>query len=269
MTAATLITPLRKRKKTDGKLYTRPAEIEDRLRQFNTLARDELSARCRIQDASDPKYVPSECLVYLVREHRSRPMDACSEVLYKTLLERVLQSLPTGYGDNGETVRSFESSVGDIGREWFLTMVMEDRIEYVEDLDIYEIRFAKALKTLRMDAFRHVKRTEKETERIEIDAETGDISPEVERAAGSFDPFEVHKLDDPFYLSRLYQAIDNLPPVQKAIIEMDRNNIPDESKDSNVVTQSAVLRKTPKTIRTHRALALSALREGLTKGEPR
>ena len=266
--AGTLITPLRKRRKTDGTLYTRPPEIEDRLRELNTLARDELCVRCGIHEPNDPKYVPSECLLYLVREHRSRPMDACSEVLYKTLLERVIQSLPTGKSSDGETVRAFESSVGDTGRDWFLTMLMEDRNQYVEDLDIYEVRFAKALKTLRMDAFRHGKRTEKETEGIEIEPETGDISPEVERAAGSFDPFDVHKPDDPFYLSRLYEAIDDLPPLQKAIIEMDRNGMLTESKEAGVLTISAVLKKTSKTVRTHRDLAHSALRAAFTKGEP-
>lgn len=267
--AATLITPLRKRKKTDGKLYTRPPGIEAKLLAISTLRREELSTRCGIQDHEDPQYLPSECLVYLVREHRTRAMDACSEALYKTLLERIIRGLPHGESADGERVRAFESSVGDTARDWFLTMLMEDREQYVEDLDIYEARFSMALKTLRLDAFRHVESQEKETQGIEIDPESGDISPEIERAAGSLDPFDVHKLDDPLYLSRLYKAIDDLRPLQKAILEMDRNEIPTESQDPKILTISAVLKKTSKTIRTQRALAHSALREALMKGEPR
>jgi hypothetical protein len=61
-----LAPPLRKRK-LDGVIYFRPVEIEAKLEELEHLPRDELLERCQIGDRSDPKYVPSECVVHFVR----------------------------------------------------------------------------------------------------------------------------------------------------------------------------------------------------------
>lgn len=248
-------------------LYTRPTSIEEKLKEIIVLERKEIASRCGVQDKEDPKYIPSECLVYLVREHRTRSMDYCSEALYKALLERVMRGLPSGESIDGEKVNAFKSNIGDLARERFLKMLMKDRIEYVEGLDIYEARFAKGLKSLRIDAERKVTREEKPFERMEMvkDSDTSEYTREVEEAAGSFDPYDSNKLDDPDFVSRLYEAIDELPHLQKAIIEMDRNGIPTESKEAGQINISTVLGKTPKTIRTHRDMAHLALRAALTK----
>src|SRR5258708_7468126 len=83
-------TPLRK-KDAEGKVYTRPPNIEAKLVEIHALSRDEISSRCAVQDRTDPHYIPNECLLHLVRAHRSIPLDACSEMLFKALLARVLQ----------------------------------------------------------------------------------------------------------------------------------------------------------------------------------
>jgi len=262
------ITPLGKLK-PDGSAYVRLPQVNAKLLEINTLTRDALAERCKIRDDKDPGFIPSECLVYLVREHRTSPTDVCSEVLYETLLRRVSNSLPSGESLDGEKEKVFESDVRDRGRYRFTEMLMRDRANYEENLDVYEVRFAMAMATLRLDARRWAKKRFRGRESIEIDPETGELSPEAEEAAGGFEPCNIDEMDVKIYRPRLNAAIDNLPDLQKAIIEMDQKGIPTESIELGVVTISATLEKTPKTIRAHRAMAIVTLRAALMKGETR
>lgn len=262
----TLIEPLRN-KNTNGMLYTRPAEVESKLLEIKLLPRDEIAARCSIRDPKNPNYLPSECLVYLVRENRTESMDDCAELLFKTLLQRVLSGLLSGESKDGNYVRAKHANIRDELRFRFLELLMRDRSEYETRLDIYEIRFAKALCALRVNVQRKLIQQEEPLESIEIDGETGEIAEQVERAAGSFNPFEDNQIDNVSHRIQLDEAIDSLPSLQKAIIEMDRKKIPIESKEPDAVTISSALRKTPKTIRKHRDLAYATLRKLLMKGE--
>jgi hypothetical protein len=266
MTASS-IEPLRN-KGLNGKPYTRLPYIEAKLLEINRLPRAELATRCAIQDRESPDHLPSECLVYLMREHRSRPFDDCSEAIFKALMGRVLRGLPQPESLDGETERLTDSNVRDEGRHRFVEMLAKDRLEYVGALDIYEIRFQMALATLRVGAQRKVYSEDDPLVGIETDFETGEITEEVERAAGTFDPLDRHPLDDLDYRRRLDKAINALPKLQKAIIEMRRKGIPIESKEPGVVNISDSLGKTPKTIGVHRDKAFAALRRALTKGEP-
>lgn len=263
---APLIAPLRK-KGLDKKPYTRPKNIEAKLVELSTLPRDKIAALSAVHEKESPEYLPSECLVHLVRKHRSEPFDDFSETIFKSLMKRVLRGLPKAeslFGDE-ECVR--KSNVRDEGRSRFLEMLMKDRQEYFEGLDIYEVRFEMALKALRVDVKRKIGGKENLLETIEADPQTQEIAEKVERAAGMFDPLDGNPLDDPNYLFRLNNAIDGLPDLQKAIVEMIRKGIPIESKEAEVVNISDRLGRTPKTIRTHRDAAYATLRSALTNGE--
>jgi hypothetical protein len=146
-----MIAPLRK-KDVGGKVYTRLPHIEKKLKELSALPRSQISARCAIQDKDSSDYLPSECLVYLVRENRSRSFDECSEHLFKALMERVMRGLPQAVSLDGDSERLTDSNVRDEGRHRFLEMLANDRHEYVEALDVYEVRFQMALATLRVDA---------------------------------------------------------------------------------------------------------------------
>src|SRR5947207_32807 len=185
--AATSIAPLRKKDK-NGKPYTRLPDIEAKLAEISALTRDEIAARCEIQDAQCGEYLPSECLVHLMRGHRSEPVDERSEKVFKALLRRVLDGLPQAESGDGESERMTAGNVRDEGRYRFLELLAKDRLEYVEGLDIYEVRFQKALATLRADAQRKVYPKDNPLESIETDPDTGEIAEKVERAAGTFDP---------------------------------------------------------------------------------
>ena len=243
-------------------------EIEAKLVETHSLTRDEISARCEIQDPKCAGDLPSECILHLVRQHRSSPTGAYLEKLFKTLLERVLRGLPQAESQDGRSEKLTDCNVRDDARHRFLEMLMNDRQGYDARLDFYEIRFQMALRKLRLDAQEKIYGEAEHLESMEIDNETGEIAEKVERAAGSFDPLNWDTSGDADYRLHLDKAIDALPALQKAIVELIRKGIPIESKELGAVDIAKTLEKSEKTIRTHRDKAYTTLRTMLTKGEP-
>ena len=264
---AILIEPLRKRN-ADGVLYTRLPETEAKLVDLQGLPPENLAARCAIHDREDPGYVSGECLVALVRQYRSKRIDQCGEAIFKALIERILLGLPNPISVNGENENLRKGDIQEEARYRFLEMLIRDRQgDYVEGLDFYEIRFSRALKMLRIDAEKKVRRRQDPLEPLEIDEDTGDFSPEVEKSTAVFDPFAPQNLQSSDYKSNLDAAISDLPVIEKAIVEMIRKGFPIESKEPGMVNISNVLKRTPKTIATHRDKAYAKLRARLTKEE--
>jgi hypothetical protein len=257
-----LITPLRKRT-LRGTLYERDAKIQALLAQLELLSRAELVARCQITDRADPGYVSSECLMYFVRATRQDNSDQHFERLYKVLLSRVMRALPDPETNDGEVIRisQTKSRIRDIAFDRFTEALAADRQAYSEKLDYFEVRFDGAVANLRRDAQDTAWREENRTTTIEYDPETNEPSPEVEEAAGSFNPFENLEAND--YRSRLDAAIDTLPPEQIRIMQMLRQGFPIDSTDPDAVTIAKTLNKSEKTIRLHRDRALKALRAAL------
>lgn len=260
----TSIAPLRKTNK-DGKLYIRPSEIMAKLEVLVLLPRHEIAIRCSVLNRDDARYVPSECLVYLVREHRSRPTDEYSEVFYKTLLERFLKGILKPGSEFAATESLVESNIKDEALSKFLLLLGQDRNEYQTRLDYFEIRFNKCVAGIRNDAKRKIYPHANLHQPIEFE-EDGEPSVEFERATRGYTPFGPEELGDPDYSAKLDQAIDELPSIQKTIVVMWRNGVKIESKEPSDVTISEILNKTPKTIAKHRDLAFATLKKTL-KGE--
>ena len=261
-----MVTPLRK-KTLDGKLYTRDDRTEAKLTELENLTQEELVACCSIRDRDAPNYVPSECLVYFVRASRSENNNAGFERLYKILAERVLRSLPRAENADGKTASMTKTTIRDTVFGKFVELLSQDRTEYSEKLDFFEIRFDKTLRNMKLDAQKKAWRDENRSVSLKDDEETGELTEEVERAAGSFNPFSQSEIDDLDYRSQLDAAIDTLPPEQIRIIEMLLKGIPIDSKDADAVTIAKVLGKSEKTIRTHRDKAFAALRAAMSGGE--
>ena len=112
-----MIAPLRKCK-PDGKLYTRRPEVEDKIIKLALLSRDELIVQCAIRQKDDPGYVPSECLMYFVRQCRTNRPDIYFQKLYKLLVERVLRGLPIAENDN--TVFSTDSDRRNLQQDFLI-----------------------------------------------------------------------------------------------------------------------------------------------------
>ena len=75
------ITPLRRRR-LSGELYERDPKVEALIAELAVLPRDELIVGATITKRSDPRYVPSECLVYFIRASRHDNGEAWFERLY-------------------------------------------------------------------------------------------------------------------------------------------------------------------------------------------
>src|SRR4051794_27436561 len=89
----TLVAPLRRRRPDDS-LYCRPNEVEALLAALSRLPKQELVERARIDDPDDPRYVPSECLLYFVRRPNFGTDAEAFRTLFVTLRQRVLRAVP-------------------------------------------------------------------------------------------------------------------------------------------------------------------------------
>lgn len=261
-----IIPPLRKYR-LSGELYERDPKIEALIAELAVLPRDELIARAKITKRLAPGYIPSECLVYFIRASRRDNNEVWFERLYLILTERVLRSLPRVEHPDGKAESLTRGVVRDRVFGRFVELLSADRAAYVEKVDYFEVRFDGALASLRRDAQEKAWRDENRSQPLEYDEESGELSPEVEAAAGIYDPFATSDFDDPAYRSRLDAAIDTLPIEQSRIIHMLRLGFPIDSKEPNVMTIAKALGRSEKTVRTYRDKAFAALRAAMADGD--
>lgn len=259
------IVPLRK-KWADGAPYVRRDAVLTKLRTILLLSVDEVITRCVVSDPQDPNYLPSECLVYLLRNRSTDDRFAVYETVYRVLMGRVLSTLPAADSTKGRTIG--ETTVREQVFDEIVSLLAQDRTVYCEKLDYFECYFDSALKRRRQDAYRALKRQKKDEVRLEIDEETGDLPSHIEKAAKNFNPFEPSKLDDPVYRSRLDAAIDSLPDLERRIIQMRRQGMIFSSPDPTKTTIAKVLRRSDKSVRTYEKMACAALCAKLEEDGP-
>lgn len=256
-------TPLRKRK-IDGSLYYRPTEVEAQLAALEQLSREDLLKRCQITDETHSDFVHTECVLHFLRASHRDNRDARFAALYRILLERATRRLPR----SGDLIRasSRQTEINDLVLHTLNVLICADREVYSEKLDYYEIRFNGAMAALRTDAERKIGRQQNRDAALD-DEETGEISAQVVKAIGSYNPFEAEKIEDRDYRLRLDSAIDSLPPLQQRIVQMLRKEVPiDSTSDPYAVTISKTLGKVEKTIRNNRDKAYATLRRILEGG---
>jgi len=263
-----IVSPLRKRRLT-GELYERDPKVEALIAELAVLPRDELIARAAVTKRSDPGYIPSECLVYFIRASRRDNNEAWFERLYRILIERVLRSVPRVESSDGKTESLTRGVVRDAVFGRFVELLSEDRTAYVDRLDYFEVRFDGALASMRRDAQEQAWRDENRSGPLEYDEESGELSPEVEAAAGTYDPLAASDFDDAAYRLRLDAAIEALPSEQSRIIHMLRQGFPIDSKEPDVMTIAKALGRSEKTVRTYRDKAFAALRAAMAEGDER
>lgn len=262
-----MIVPLRKQK-PDGSLYTRFPDNEKTLGELDVVSKMDLVGRCRIPKGQ-ALYVPTECVLHFVRRSSADKDEVLFEQLFKILAERIRRTLPRVENPDGETLSLARNQVFEQVYDKFVMLLIEERSGYVERLDFFEVCFQRGLAKLKCTAQKKAWKEENRNTELQANEDSGEIDAEVEQAVGSYDPFDPSVLDDYIYRSRLDAAMDELPPLQKRIIEMWRQEIPIDSIDPNAVTISKVLGKSEKTIRTHRDNAFARLRVLLTRGTKR
>jgi hypothetical protein len=262
--SASSLRPLQK-KKPNGAIYTRVEKIEIRLEELLRLPEATLLDHCACPVKDVAEYVPSECLLHLVRiQYGSSPRVA--ERLFHLLAERVLRRLPSRSGTEGSAVSLKDSTITDEVYGKFIELISRDRHEYVEKLDYFEIRFDDAFASLRLDARKKAWRHENRSVAIQANPETGELPESMEKSLGPTEAFDIKQLEKADYRSRLDPAIDSLPPLQRQIVTLLRQEMKIESKDTTEMTIAKALRKSERTIRSHRDIAFPAL-AAILKGE--
>jgi DNA-directed RNA polymerase specialized sigma24 family protein len=259
------IPPLKK-KTLAGELYTRDAGIESMLSELYSLPRASLVERAQVNRASDPLYIPSECIVHLIRTSRDEEGEVWFGLLFKILSKRILNALPRATTRDGKDTSLTKESIRDEAFGRFVEILSSDRQGYDERLDFFEIKFNGALEKLRLTAQKRAWLAEKRYASLESDDEGVDLSPEVEQAACAFDPFNVSDLQSRSYRLRLNAAINQLSPLQRRIIHMLRQGFQIDSNDADTMTIVKAVKRSEKTVRTHRDLAFAIIRDSMKGG---
>lgn len=257
------------RRRSDGRLYTRRADVEEALARLTTRSRAEIVAALKIRDASSPLYVKSECIVYLIRDTRHDNDESYFNDLYRELMRRLLSALPRVAGERTDVSESVHAAdARDRVKDTFVGKLIEDRAEPGSALDYFEVMFAGAIAALRTTSMHRARRQATRTEAIETDQETNEPSLAVERVAGSLDLKEELLSDDPIYRSRVADAIRALPDKLRGVVELIIRDMPIDSSDDGVMTiRKAIGVKSEKTVRNRRDEAYRLIRQTLSIGD--
>jgi len=249
--------PLTRIKKSTDSVYTRPAGLDARIDSLLELATEVICERARLRSKESGVFVPSECLVHLVREARRASDVDRFEKLFAVLLKRcednllnkIAESIPGAHELREEVLADFTEL---FAREW------ED--EHANKLDFYEVRFQQAFAALRNNKVRAELRRLKPIRPLpEPDISSGadedwDTGLQEFGSANSADglaglDFEWREL------------VNSLPLEQKqAFVLCKILGYQEESINPDEPTASSLLKVTPRTIRNRLARALATLR---------
>lgn len=136
-----------------GEVYQRTEAVEKQIRFALDLEPAAVIEAARIRDYRAPNYLQEECLVYLIREYKSRGERRVIEKLSEILLQRCAKYINGG-------VRNLRSEPGDHSRtvERAFRDVVEELFSQILDLesdkgDFLQVRFWVVVDNLRIGAF--------------------------------------------------------------------------------------------------------------------
>src|SRR4051794_23858626 len=131
---------------------TRPRGIEAKVDIALTQDWARLSRRARETNPLSPDFLPSECLVHLIREAIRRGEDRIASVLMPQLLKRAEANLERTVPDS--RMRDAESVRQEILSDLAMMFTQDGMEGHEDELDFYECRFQRALRFLRIDHVR-------------------------------------------------------------------------------------------------------------------
>ncbi|MGA9764022.1 MAG: sigma factor-like helix-turn-helix DNA-binding protein [Rhodomicrobium sp.] len=211
--------PLTKRD-NKGLLYIRPAGIESKIDE--ALAQDlaMLAGRAKQTDPAAADYLPSECLVHLIRDAIRTGDFPVATKLMPTLLIRcernLLSTVPDRRWRDAEAIR--EQILSD------LALLFADDANDAA-LDFYECKFARSFATLRIDHLRTAIAERKHLQELPESNAAGafivddGVLARLSRAA-AVGPSQ----EDAVYLPQVLAAIDTLPPPERETFVLRRLN---------------------------------------------
>lgn len=142
--------PLTRVSKKTGKTYVRIKAIESEIDRALKDGFTEAIRRARIKDTASPDYVPSECLVHLIRETKRTRKDRESEAYLHLLLARCEANLKGTIRNDG--IPNPEQLREDILQHLAMKFA-QDAVEGGGRLDYFEVRFNSGFAALRIDFY--------------------------------------------------------------------------------------------------------------------
>jgi len=220
--------------------YKRPPEIEASIDMALGQELEEQLRRAKIRDPADPGYMPSECLVHLVREARlsgdKRAVDRLVIPLLSRCERRLKRTIPDTWSDaqglRDEVLQTFCELLARVGSNQDATA-----------LDLFECKFNKGLATLRY------RRIRKENNRGKL---FRDIGREVDEDGHPIDPNDTlgrlsraaqtaANQEDFIHLAEMLEAVKKLPPAQRKAVELCcLQGYAPGSEDPNEVTAATI-----------------------------
>lgn len=255
------------RRRNDGTLYERRPEIETALVSLLGRTRTEILSALRIRDKASAQYIPSECLVHLIRKTGFDNDPSYFGELYRELMRRIDTALPRFTGERIKVAENaYAAEARDRVRDKFTEKLLLDRQEPGPGLDYFEVMFDHAVASLRSTAVVRARRDNARHEAIEFDGDEGEPSAAVERAFANFNPKDELLVDDPIYRTRVAAAIETLPDKQRQVIALMLKDFPLDSTDPNVASIRSILGVSEKTVRNRRDAAFRTIRQALNIG---
>lgn len=257
------ISPLRKRKAT-GELYTRRSPITQFIENSLQWPFDEIVHRASTRDRRHSKYVPSEVLVYHLRQTKSDNSDGRFIQLYNILRDRIEAACPRPNRRAGQEIHEDArlSEIRDATINHVTELMFTDRQDYDEQLDIYEVVFDKAVRAAHITKLRKVYRRERANEDVEDEA-TGEVRAVVEAALERYNKVGLTADEDLDYRIHLRGAIDSLPTDEREVIDLMLADIPIETNKTGEVSITELLGCVEKTVRNRRDRAFAKIRQAL------
>jgi len=258
------IEPLRKRT-GEGKLYTRRDDTVASIKLSLEWAFDELLDKAAIRDRRHTSYIPSEVLLYHLRQTKSDNADGRFVALYNILLDRVEAACPRPNRRRGdkELEDARIAEIRDKAIEHVTELMFEDRQGYNEQLDAYELFFDRAVRSVRITKFRQVSGRENATDSLVHHDDAEEIRQEVEEALERYKKSGLTQEEDLDYRIHIRRAIDALPTEERKVIDLMLADIPIETNKDGEPSITQLLGCVEKTVRNRRDRAFEKIRLAL------
>lgn len=258
------IDPLRKRRKDTGEIYTRRPAVSDFIAQSLVWPFNDLLEQAAIQDRRHNDYVPSEVLVYHLRQTKSDNSDGRFVALYNILRDRVEAACPRPNRHVGDKIYEDAriTEIRDATVEHVTELMFTDRQGYDEQLDVYEVVFDKAVHSAHITKLRKVNRRANAIEELE-DTDTEEVRVIVEAALDRYKKVGLTPEEDLDYRIHLRRAIDALPTGEREVIDLMLADIPIETNKDGEPSMTELLGCAEKTVRNRRNRAFAKIRQAL------
>ncbi len=250
--------------RTDGSLYQRRPQVEALLGQLVELDRYTLVERLKISNRTAPAFVPTECLIYLLREAVRGNTAQWFNVLFAELDRRcranLARAVAAGSVADAETVR--EEILGRFAE--ILAVGLKDD---PARLDPFEVVFDKCFAALRIDGHRKTRARERREEPLEVEKENekGEVLSRQFRQEEAAEAFGMSNVEFSVFRKQIGNAIGCIPDKQREVILLRLQGLPIDSDDPNTDTIAKRVGVDERTVRNRIKRGIEEIR-ALTQG---